>query len=170
MSLGIAIHNHRGEASTPTDPAPSETATGYDNSPSQSVAALRGVLLALATVAAARRSEALVRVLILGAGFGGLLLLMMVAGGDALLVLRQVRASDAQVRDVYVRRSRALDQVRAGIYQSAIVMRDFLLASDPDIAAEQVASWTGIRELDKLFHIDIGGMLIGAIDSRLAAR
>jgi hypothetical protein len=32
------------------------------------------------------------------AGFGGLLVLMMVAGGDALLVLRQVRASDAQVR------------------------------------------------------------------------
>ncbi len=72
-------------------------------------------------------------------------MLMMVAAGDALLVLRQVRASDAQVRDIYVRRSRALDQVRAGIYQSAIVMRDFLLASDPDIAAEQVTSWTGIR-------------------------
>jgi hypothetical protein len=79
------------------------------------------------------------------AGFGGLLVLMMVAGGDALLVLRQVRASDAQVRDVYVRRSRALDQVRAGIYQSAIVMRDFLLASDPDIAAQQVVSAAGIR-------------------------
>ncbi len=79
------------------------------------------------------------------AGFGGLLVLMMVAGGDALLVLRQVRASDAQVRDIYVRRSRALEQVRAGIYQSAIVMRDFLLASDPDVAAEQAASWRGIR-------------------------
>src|SRR5580698_8372987 len=79
------------------------------------------------------------------AGFGGLLVLMMVAGGDALLVLRQVRASDAQVRDIYVRRSRALDQVRAGIYQSAIVMRDFLLASDPDVAAQQVASWRDIR-------------------------
>jgi len=82
---------------------------------------------------------------LLFAGFGGLLLLMMVAGGDALLVLRQVRSSDAQVRDVYVRRSRALEQVRAGIYQSAIVMRDFLLASDPDVAAEQVASAAGIR-------------------------
>src|ERR1700722_15436532 len=80
------------------------------------------------------------------AGFGGLLVLMMVAGADALLVLRQVRASDTQVRDVYVRRSRALDQVRAGIYKSAIVMRDFLLASDPHIAAEQVVSWTSIRE------------------------
>jgi len=80
------------------------------------------------------------------AGFGGLLVLMMVAGADALLVLRQVRSSDAQVRDVYVRRSRALDQVRAGIYQSAIVMRDFLLASDPDVAAAQAASWKDIRE------------------------
>jgi signal transduction histidine kinase len=79
------------------------------------------------------------------AGFGGLLVLMMVAGGDALLVLRQVRASDTQVRDVYVRRSRALDQVRAGIYQSAIVMRDFLLASDPEVAAAQAASWKEIR-------------------------
>jgi signal transduction histidine kinase len=79
-------------------------------------------------------------------GFGGLLVLMMVAGADALLVLRQVRASDAKVRDVYVRRSRALDQVRAGIYQSAIVMRDFLLAADPDIASEQVAHWKTIRE------------------------
>jgi len=79
------------------------------------------------------------------AGFGGLLALMIVAGADALLVLRQVRSSDARVRDVYVRRSRALDQVRAGIYQSAIVMRDFLLASDPDVAAAQVASWKDIR-------------------------
>ena len=79
------------------------------------------------------------------AGFGGLLVLMMVAGGDALLVLRQVRVSDARVRDVYVRRSRALEQVRAGIYQSAIVMRDFLLASDPEVAAEQAASWKEIR-------------------------
>ena len=79
------------------------------------------------------------------AGFGGLLVLMMVAGGDALLVLRQVRESDARVRDIYVVRSRALDQVRAGIYQSAIVMRDFLLASDPKIAEEQVASWRDIR-------------------------
>jgi signal transduction histidine kinase len=83
---------------------------------------------------------------LLFAGFGGLLLLMLVAGGDALLVLRQVRSSDGQVRDVYVRRTRALDQVRAGIYQSAIVMRDFLLASDPQVAAEQVASWGGIRD------------------------
>ena len=32
-----------------------------------------------------------------------------------------------------------------------------------------VTSPTGIRELDKLFHLDIGGLLIRAIDRRLAA-
>jgi len=79
------------------------------------------------------------------AGFGGLLLLLLVAGADALLVLRQVRASDAQVRDVYLRRNRALDDVRRGIFQSAIVMRDFLLAPDPEVARTLVDRWTGIR-------------------------
>jgi signal transduction histidine kinase len=80
------------------------------------------------------------------AGFGGLVLLILIAGADALLVLRNVRSSDAQVRDLYVRRSRALDDVRSGIYQSAIVMRDFLLASDPQVASAQVEKWTAIRQ------------------------
>ena len=80
------------------------------------------------------------------AGFGGLMLLMIAAGVDALLVLHNVRSSDAQVRDVYFRRSRALDQVRAGIYQSAIVMRDYLLASDRAIAMAQVENWSAIRQ------------------------
>ena len=79
------------------------------------------------------------------AGFGGLVLLILIAGGDALLVLRDVRSSDAQVRDLYFRRSRALNEVRSGIYQSAIVMRDFLLATDPTVASAQVEKWTTIR-------------------------
>ncbi len=79
------------------------------------------------------------------AGFGGLLALMLAAGVDALFVLRSVRHSDAKIRDVYFRRSRALDEVRAGIYQSAIVMRDYLLATDRKIADAQVEKWTSIR-------------------------
>ena len=82
---------------------------------------------------------------LLYAGFGGLLILMLAAGVDALLVLRSVRTSDAQIRDVYFKRSRALDEVRAGIYQSAIVMRDYLLASDREVAQAQVDKWTSIR-------------------------
>ena len=35
------------------------------------------------------------------AGFGGLLLLMLVAGVDAIMVLREVRSSDAQERNLY---------------------------------------------------------------------
>ena len=79
------------------------------------------------------------------AGFGGLLALMLVAGADAMLVLRQVRTSEAQVRDTYMRRSGALDEVRAGIYQSAIVMRDYLLARDQALARDQVEKWNSIR-------------------------
>ena len=82
---------------------------------------------------------------LLYAGFGGLLVLMLAAGIDALLVLRSVRHSDARIRDVYFRRSRALDEIRAGIYQSAIVMRDYLLAADRQVANAQVERWNAIR-------------------------
>src|SRR6202521_2192251 len=79
------------------------------------------------------------------AGFGGLLLLMLLAGADALLVLRQVRASSTQVRDAYVRRNRSLEQIRTGIYQSAIVIRDYLLAANAADAREQAQKWDMIR-------------------------
>ena len=82
---------------------------------------------------------------LLFAGFGGLVLLILIASSDALLVLAKVRTSDAQVRDVYFRRSRALDEVRSGIYQSAIVIRDYLLASDAEVAKAQVENWISIR-------------------------
>ena len=93
---------------------------------------------ALSTFAGGRR--------LLLAGFGALLILMLAAGVDALLVLRKVRASDAQVRDAYFTRSRSLEGVRAGIYESAIVMRDFLLARDPEAARTQEQQWMAMRE------------------------
>src|SRR5580704_13624338 len=80
-------------------------------------------------------------------GFGGLLALMLAAGVDALLVLRKVRASDTQVRDAYLSRSRALDKVRNGIYQSAIAMREYLLmVDDPTAAQVPLAKWAQMRE------------------------
>src|SRR6266478_5090730 len=93
------------------------------------------------------------------AGFGGLLVLMLVVGTDALLVLRQVRSSDAQVRDAYLRRNRALDDVRRGIYQSAIVMRDFLLAPDSSVAKTQVERWMSIRRDTDRALADCAGAL-----------
>src|SRR5579864_2135225 len=79
------------------------------------------------------------------AGFGGLLLLMLLAGGDALVVLREVRTSNTQVRDAYLRRNRSLEQIRTGIYQSAIVIRDYLLAANAADAREQAQKWDTIR-------------------------
>jgi signal transduction histidine kinase len=71
------------------------------------------------------------------AGFGGLLGLMSMAGVDALVVLRQVKISNAGMRRVFLTRGRSLDQIRSGIYVSGTVARDYLLAADPSAAEEQ---------------------------------
>jgi signal transduction histidine kinase len=86
------------------------------------------------------RGKAVGRRLLL-AGFGGLLLLMLVAGADALVVLRQVRTSESGEKNLYLRRAAALDQVRNGIYQAAIVMRAYLLTENPEEAAVQLEQW-----------------------------
>jgi signal transduction histidine kinase len=93
------------------------------------------------------------------AGFGGLLALMLLAGADALLVLRQVRSSDARERDLYLARSRALNRVRSGIYQSAIVLRDFLLAADAETAAAQLEKWRTTRRGADTALADCAAML-----------
>ncbi len=79
------------------------------------------------------------------AGFGGLLLLMVIVGVDAILVLREVRSGEAQERNLYLRRAAALDRVRTGIYQSAIVMRAYLLADERGAAATDLEQWRSIR-------------------------
>jgi len=79
------------------------------------------------------------------AGFGSLLLLMIVAGGYALRTLEQVRASDLNERDTHLRRDHALDRVRTGIYQSAIIMRDYLLAVDEKSGAAQIERFDQTR-------------------------
>ena len=79
------------------------------------------------------------------AGFGSLLLLMIVAGGYALGTLEQVRRSDLEERNTHLKRDRALDRVQAGIYQSAIIMRDFLLAPDEKSGAAQIERFAQTR-------------------------
>ena len=83
---------------------------------------------------------------LLVAGFGSLLLLMLVAGGYALRTLEQVRTSDRQERDNYLSRGRAIDRVRSGIYQSAIIMRDYLLSTDQTSSAAQIERFDRTRE------------------------
>ncbi len=70
------------------------------------------------------------------AGFGGLLTLMLAGGVDSLIRLHEVNRQEAGLREVYLQRALSLEQIRAGIYQSSILLRDYLLAGDPQSAQE----------------------------------
>jgi signal transduction histidine kinase len=70
---------------------------------------------------------------------------MVIVGVDAILVLREVRTGEAQERNLYLRRAAALDRVRTGIYQSAIVMRAYLLAEERGAAVTDLEQWRSIR-------------------------
>jgi signal transduction histidine kinase len=69
-----------------------------------------------------------------------------VAGGYALATLEQVRRSDLEERNTHLKRDRALDRVQTGIYQSAIIMRDYLLAPDEQSGAAQIERFAETRD------------------------
>ena len=64
-------------------------------------------------------------------GFGGLLLTMALAGGDALRVLRQVQREDDQIRRQFLFRDHVLNDVRSELYLSGTYVRDYLLEPEP---------------------------------------
>ena len=82
---------------------------------------------------------------LLVAGFGALLVLICVAGVEALTVLRAVRTNETQVRDAYLRRDAFVGDIRAGIYQSATVVRDYLLAGETADARQETERWRDVR-------------------------
>src|ERR1035438_6170582 len=63
-------------------------------------------------------------------GFGGLLLIMALAGIDALLVLRQFRRSDEEIRQRYLSQNHVLNDIRSDVYVSGTYVRDYLLEPD----------------------------------------
>jgi signal transduction histidine kinase len=65
--------------------------------------------------------------LVLVAGFGGLLLLMVFAGFDGLQALQQIQASDNAIREDFLLRTRVLERIRADVYVSGTYVRDYLL-------------------------------------------
>src|SRR5215831_11822278 len=83
--------------------------------------------------------------LVLLAGFGGLLALMAVGGFDAIQVLGQIQLRNVQIRRVFLTRNRALEHVRASLYLSGIVVRDYLL--DPELggAADELGRLRALR-------------------------
>src|SRR5712671_1807337 len=65
------------------------------------------------------------------AGFVGLLLLMAFAEFEGIRTLRQVQATNDEMREDFLRRTRLLDKIRADLYLSGTYVRDYLL--EPDI-------------------------------------
>ncbi len=63
-------------------------------------------------------------------GFGGLLVIMALAGLDGLLVLRRVRRDDDQIRQQFLLRNDMLNSIRSDLYVSGTYLRDYLLEPD----------------------------------------
>ncbi len=79
------------------------------------------------------------------AGFGGLLFLMLAGSADSIFRIHNVNVHAGEIRDAYLRRIQLLEQVRSGVYQSSIILRDYLLAGDPQSAHEEALKWSDIR-------------------------
>lgn len=76
----------------------------------------------------------------LALGFGGLLVIMALAGIDGIRVLHQISRSDNQIRRQFVSESRALNDIRSELYLSGTYVRDYLLEPDPGRADSYRAS------------------------------
>ncbi len=64
------------------------------------------------------------------AGFGGLLVIIALAGIDTLRVLRQIRSNGNQIRQEFLFRNHVLNNIRSDLYLSGTYVRDYLLEPD----------------------------------------
>lgn len=83
--------------------------------------------------------------LVLLASFGGMLGLMLLAGIDSLRALRQVQSRNVQIRQTFLLRNRALEEIRSALYQSGTFTRDYLLERDAERAETYRASLLKVR-------------------------
>ncbi|HLK64535.1 MAG TPA: ATP-binding protein [Bryobacteraceae bacterium] len=61
------------------------------------------------------------------AGFGGVLLLMALAGVDGIQALEQIQTSNDSIREDFLLRTQVLERIRADVYVSGTYVRDYLL-------------------------------------------
>ena len=76
----------------------------------------------------------------LGAGFGGLLAIMALAGIYGIRVLQQIRRNDNQIRTQFLLKNHALNDLRSQLHLSGTYVRDYLLESEPGRAETYRAS------------------------------
>lgn len=79
-------------------------------------------------------------------GFGGLLLIMVLAGIDALRVLKQFRQSDERIRRRYLSQNHVLNDIRSDVYLSGTYVRDYLLEPEPERAEAYRKSLEAVRK------------------------
>jgi signal transduction histidine kinase len=83
--------------------------------------------------------------LLLIAGFGGLLLLMVFAGISTFRLLRTVQTASKAAREDYLTRNRVLEHIRSELYLSGTYIRDFLLEPDASRAANHLVALAKTR-------------------------
>ncbi|HSR07471.1 MAG TPA: ATP-binding protein [Bryobacteraceae bacterium] len=79
-------------------------------------------------------------------GFGGLLLIMALAGIDALRVFQRFRLGDEQIRGRYLYQNHVLNDIRSDVYLSGTYVRDYLLEPDPARAEIYRTSLEDVRK------------------------
>lgn len=104
----------------------------------------------------------------LAAGFGGLLIIVALAGVDALRVLRQIRSEDDRIRTQFLFRNHVLNDIRSKLYLSGTYVRDYLLDPEPDRAEAYRASLEQVRkEMDSALA-SYSGQMESALRTELA--
>jgi signal transduction histidine kinase len=84
--------------------------------------------------------------LALAIGYGSLLLIMALAGGDALRVLRNFRANDDGIRRQFLLQNRLLNDIRSEVYLSGTYVRDYLLEPEAERADSYRSSLEQLRK------------------------
>lgn len=83
------------------------------------------------------------------AGFGGLLLIMAVAGIYGIGALQRIRRNDNRIRRQFLSKNHALNDIRSQLYLSGTYVRDYLLEPDPGRAGTYRASLEEVhRQMD----------------------
>src|ERR1039457_5401937 len=84
--------------------------------------------------------------LALVAGFGSVLVIMTVAGRDALRVLQDVRRNDDQIRRQFLFQNHVLNDIRSQVYLSGTYVRDYLLEPETERADKFRISLEQLRQ------------------------
>jgi signal transduction histidine kinase len=93
--------------------------------------------------------------LALVAGFGSILVIMTLAGLDALRVLTDVRQKDDRIRRQFLSQNHVLNDIRSQVYLSGTFVRDYLLEPDTGRADKSRLSLEQLRQqmtLAELVH------------------